>query len=73
VEVSNDNGATWRRVKTVTFTGTENRWVQHSFRVSDYVAPTAQMRVRFGTSDNPNDSIVEAGVDHFVVRQIVCP
>jgi hypothetical protein len=73
VEVSNDNGATWRRVKTVTFTGTENRWVQHSFRVSDYVAPTAQVRVRFGTSDNPNDSIVEAGVDHFVVRQIVCP
>ena len=73
VEVSNDNGSTWVRVETVAFTGIENRWVLHSFRVSDYVTPTAQVRVRFGTSDNPNDSIVEAGVDHFVVRRIVCP
>lgn len=73
VEVSNDNGATWVRVETVNFTGAENRWVQRSFRVGDYVTPTAQVRVRFGTSDNPNDSIVEAGVDHFVVRRIVCP
>ncbi len=73
VEVSNDNGATWTRVETVTFTGSENQWVRRSFRVGDYVAPTAQVRVRFGTSDNPNDSIVEAGVDHFVVRRIVCP
>jgi len=73
VEVSNDNGATWTRVETVAFTGAENRWVQRRFRVGDYVAPTAQVRVRFGTSDNPNDSIVEAGVDHFVVRRIVCP
>ncbi|MCS6918871.1 MAG: PepSY domain-containing protein [Fimbriimonadales bacterium] len=73
VEVSNDNGATWTRVETVAFTGSENRWVRRSFRVGDYVTPTAQVRVRFGTSDNPNDSIVEAGVDHFVVRRIVCP
>jgi hypothetical protein len=73
VEVSNDNGATWVRVETVNFTGAENRWIPRSFRVGDYVTPTAQVRVRFGTSDNPNDSIVEAGVDHFVVRRIVCP
>jgi hypothetical protein len=73
VEVSNNNGATWVRVETVNFTGAENRWVQRSFRVGDYVTPTAQVRVRFGTSDSPNDSIVEAGVDHFVVRRIVCP
>ncbi len=73
VEISNDNGATWTRVETVAFTGSENRWVQRRFRVSDYVAPTAQVRVRFGTSDNPNDSVAEAGVDHFVVRRVVCP
>ncbi|GIV10940.1 MAG: hypothetical protein KatS3mg020_0431 [Fimbriimonadales bacterium] len=73
VEVSNDNGATWTRVETVAFTGSENQWVRRSFRVGDYVTPTAQVRVRFGTSDSPNDSVVEAGVDHFVVRRIVCP
>jgi hypothetical protein len=73
VEISNDDGATWTRVETVAFSSGQNQWVRRSFRVSDYVAPTAQVRVRFGTSDNPNDSIVEAGVDHFVVRRIVCP
>jgi len=73
VEVSNNNGATWVRVETVTFTGTENQWVRRSFRVGDYVTPTAQVRIRFGTMDNPNDSICEAGVDNVVIRRIVCP
>ncbi|MFQ3611938.1 MAG: PepSY domain-containing protein [Fimbriimonadales bacterium] len=74
VEVSNDNGATWQRVETVSYqAGVTNQWVRRSFRVGDYVPPTAQVRVRFGTSDNPNNSITEAGVDHFVVRRIVCP
>jgi len=73
VEISNDNGATWVPVETVNFTGSENQWVRRQFRVSDYVTPTAQVRVRFGTSDNPNDSVCEAAVDHFVVRRFVCP
>ncbi len=73
VEISNDNGATWVPVETVNFTGSENQWIRRQFRVSDYVTPTAQVRVRFGTSDNPNDSVCEAAVDHFVVRRIVCP
>lgn len=74
VEVSNDNGATWQRVETIAYQqGVTNQWVRRSFRVGDYVIPTAQVRVRFGTSDNPNDSVCEAGVDHFVVRRLVCP
>jgi hypothetical protein len=73
VEVSNNNGASWVRVETVNFTGTENQWLRRSFRVGDYVTPTAQVRIRFGTADNPNDSICEAGVDHIVIRRIVCP
>jgi hypothetical protein len=72
-EVSNNNGASWVRVETVNFTGTENQWLRRSFRVGDYVTPTAQVRIRFGTADNPNDSICEAGVDHIVIRRIVCP
>ncbi len=74
VEVSNDNGATWHRVETVAYQqGATNGWVRRSFRVGDYVTPTNQVRVRFGTVDNPNNSIVEAGIDHFVVRRILCP
>ncbi len=73
VEVSNNNGASWVRVETVSFTGSENQWIRRSFRIGDYVTPSAQVRIRFGTSDNPNDSICEAGVDHIVIRRIACP
>ncbi|MCS7066024.1 MAG: hypothetical protein NZL85_07100 [Fimbriimonadales bacterium] len=73
VEVSNNNGASWVRVETVSFTGAENQWVHRSFRIGDYVTPTAQVRLRFGTVDNPNDSICEAGVDQVVIRRVVCP
>ncbi len=73
VEVSNNNGTSWVRVETVTFTGSENQWVRRSFRVGDYVTPSAQVRIRFGTVDNPNDSICEAGVDHIIIRRIECP
>jgi hypothetical protein len=31
------------------------------------------VRIRFGTADNPNDSVCEAGVDHIVIRRINCP
>lgn len=72
VEVSNDDGANWTPVETVLFSGSENVWTPRSFAVSDYVVPTATVRVRFSTSDNPNNSITEAGVDHFVVRRLVC-
>ncbi len=74
VDISNDNGATWVRVETVAYQqGVTNQWVRRSFRVGDYVTPTAQVRVRFATSDNPNNSVCEAGIDQFVVHRIICP
>lgn len=72
VQVSNDNGASWVTVETLLSTGAQNLWVPRSFAVRDFVTPTATVRVRFTTSDNPNNSITEAGVDHFVVRRLVC-
>ncbi|MCB8932565.1 MAG: hypothetical protein H6534_03890 [Chthonomonadaceae bacterium] len=72
VEVSNDNGASWTPVETVLFAGAENAWIPRSFAVSDFVTPSATVRVRFSTSDNPNNSITEAGVDHFVVKRLIC-
>lgn len=72
VEISNDNGATWVPVSGVTYTGagSTNKWVAQSFIVSKYVTPTATVRVRFSTSDNPNNSVTEAAIDAFVVRKI---
>jgi hypothetical protein len=69
VEVSNDNGASWHLVETAA--GLQNTWVQRSFRLGTYVPGTAQVRLRFSVSDNPNNSITEAAVDHIVIRRIV--
>ena len=75
VEISNDNGVTWVNVETIgpSGPGTSGGWLFHEFKVADYVAPTSQVRVRFVASDEPADpSLVEAGVDDFMVRRFAC-
>ncbi len=70
VEISNNNGASWVQMENVSTSASE--WVDVSFRVSDFVEPSAQMRVRFSVSDNPNNSTTEAGIDNFVIDEFVC-
>ncbi|MHC4942990.1 MAG: C25 family cysteine peptidase [Planctomycetota bacterium] len=67
VEISNDGGANWT---TVCECGTKhsNKWTNHIFRVSEFITPTDQMRVRFIASDNPDDDIVEGLLDDFMVK-----
>jgi hypothetical protein len=69
VEVSNDNGSSWVTVETVSDRET---WTYVEWKVSDYVTPTAQVRVRFTADDSPNDSLVEALVDDFAVQVVEC-
>ena len=69
VEISNDNGATWKPVGS---TGSTGGWQAVSFQVESYVTPTAQVKVRFIASDNPNDSKTEAGIDAFTVEVLEC-
>ncbi|MBV6502858.1 MAG: hypothetical protein AKCLJLPJ_00914 [Fimbriimonadales bacterium] len=73
VEVSNDDGATWRLIERVAFATGFNTWIRRKFVVSAYVVPTMQTRVRFSISDDPNNSVTEAGVDWFRVRRISRP
>lgn len=68
--VSNDDGETWVTVHTTP--GTQHDWQNAQFQVGDYVEPTATVRVRFSTSDQPNTSITEAGIDNFQVMRFVC-
>lgn len=70
ISISNDGGANWVTLETVTTNA--GAWVTKSFRVSDFVVPSATMQVRFVTSDNPNNSTTEAGVDDFKVDLFVC-
>jgi hypothetical protein len=65
VAISNDNGGSWTVVRDIV--GGGGGWKSDSFLVGDYVTPTADMQVRFTTSDNPNDSVTEAGVDAFSI------
>ena len=69
VEVSNNNGADWVTVETITDRET---WTYVQWNVADYVTPTSQVRVRFTVDDSPNDSLVEALIDDFVVEAVTC-
>jgi hypothetical protein len=73
VQVSN-NGSTWVTVETVGPSGAETSggWFFNQFNVSDFVAPTANVRVRFRAEDAGSGSIIEAAVDDFQVSVIDC-
>jgi serine protease AprX len=64
VEISNDDGSTWVLIESVPDTV---GWVERTIRISDFLAPTSQVKVRFSARDFPNNSIDEGGVDFFRV------
>jgi len=70
VEISNDDGSNWTIVENLLDQG--EQWRIHEFRVSDYVTPTSTMKLRFNAVDNPNDSVVEAGIDAVQIFSIDC-
>lgn len=74
VEISNNGGSTWTVLEIVGPTGPEvsGGWFQKSFLVSDFVAPTSQMRLRFTAEDEINGSVVEAGVDGVRIESVEC-
>ena len=65
VDVSDDGGASWVNLETVGPTGPEvsGGWFSKGFRVSDFVTPTNQFRIRFTVTDFDPQSIVEGAVD----------
>lgn len=69
-EISNNGGSSWVLVHQTG--GTGSAWESVSFRVGQYVTPSAQVRVRFSTMDLPNNSVTEAGIDNFTIEELVC-
>lgn len=71
VEISNNDGGAWTVVETITGTMTAS-WITQTWDVAALIPLTAQMRIRFRVSDNPNNSTTEAGVDDVVVSRRLC-
>jgi len=70
VEISNDGGQTWALLEQVQ--SNAGVWSLRSWRVRDWVQPTAAVRLRFTARDTGTGSVVEAGVDDFRVIDISC-
>ncbi|MFK7739149.1 MAG: FG-GAP-like repeat-containing protein [Planctomycetota bacterium] len=71
VAVSGD-GSNWVNVETVDSSGANNQWLVNTFRVGDFITPTATVQVRFRVEDASPGSIVEAGIDVFAVEAFTC-
>ncbi len=69
IEISDDNGLSWTLVESTT-TST-NVWNSRRIAVSNFVALTANVRLRFTAEDTGDGSVVEAGLDNF--RLLECP
>jgi hypothetical protein len=69
ISISGNDGSTWTAVETVGPAGpqTSGGWFYNEFAVSDFITPTANVRMRFVAEDAGTGSIVEAAVDDFVV------
>jgi len=73
VHISNNGGTSWVLVESVPGDGINSgQWRARTIQVADFVTPTSTMRIRFSATDNPNDSVTEAGVDDFKVLGITC-
>jgi hypothetical protein len=74
VRMSNDNGANWTYVENTKTS--DMRWRRNAFHVSDFMTPTAQMKLQFIASDSlrptvnlSGGSLVEGALDDFIVYE----
>lgn len=68
VDISNDGGAGWTNLETVT--STENYWQKKRFLVEQFIEPTSQTMLRYVAVDRPPGSLVEAGLDDFSILDL---
>lgn len=74
VDISANTGSTWTNALTIgpTGTGTSGGWLEYAFDVSDFVALTSQVRLRFVAEDAGSGSIIEAAVDDLEITDVDC-
>lgn len=65
IYISNNDGVAWTALEFMP--EPTNAWVRKRYRIADFVEPTDAMRVKFVAIDDDPGSLVEAGIDEFVV------
>lgn len=70
IEISNNGGTSWTLIEN--YNANNGAWTKKSWRVRDYVTPSANVQMRFIARDLNTGSLVEAGVDDFKVIDVDC-
>ncbi len=70
IDVSNNNGTTWVPAGN---TGNTSGWKVATLNIHDFVPLTAQVRLRIGVADQPNNSITEGAIDDLQIVKLECP
>jgi subtilisin family serine protease len=69
VDISGNDGVNWVPLETITSLPS---WEVRSYRVADFVTPSAQVRLRFSVTDASPGNVVEAGIDFLRVFELDC-
>lgn len=73
IYLSDDGGFSWVLVDSVgPAVDAMGGWIENTFSVAEYFVPTATMQLRFDASDLAGGSVVEAGIDAFIVSRFEC-
>jgi len=71
--ISNNNGGSWTLLDIVgPNPAFEEVWQEHAFEVSDFIAPTSQMKLRFEYGDTGLPTCAEGAVDAIQVIRYSC-
>ena len=73
VYLSSDSGLSWTQVDSAgPSQQASGGWYEISFWASEFMIPTAGMRLQFEVSDLGDPSVIEAGLDDVTVTAIAC-
>jgi V8-like Glu-specific endopeptidase len=72
VEISDDAGARWTTLETVSHATGGDAWTNMRWNLADHISLTSQVQVRFTVTDSPNDSVTEAAIDAFIIEGLEC-
>ncbi len=72
IEITDDAGARWTTLETVDQSMGGDAWTNMRWTMADHISLTSQVQVRFTVMDNPNDSVMEAAIDAFIIEGLDC-